>query len=143
MSEVLPPSTAARLLFAVTDQTTGEGVTGLEHGDITSAGYATTPDGGPKSATTSVTLTSTAAPTDALATGQLIEIGLGVYAIDVPAVGTSGRIQAVVTVTGYDVRSVVYRIDATVSSRATQASVDSIQTMLQTGAASRQDVRAV
>lgn len=105
MSEIIAPLTAARLRFFVTDPTTGVGVTGLTHSTITTAGYATETNG-VRSSTTSVTLTSTAAVTAALATGQVIEYGLGQYGIDVPAVGTSGLIFAVVTVTGKEVRAV-------------------------------------
>ena len=116
MSEIITPSVAARLRFFVTDPTTGVGVTGLTHSTITTAGYATEANG-VRSSTTSVTLTSTAAATAALATGQVVEYGLGQYAIDVPAVGTSGLIFAVVTVTGNDVRAVRHSIDVAVSSR--------------------------
>ncbi len=105
MSEIIAPSVAARLRFFVTDPTTGVGVTGLTHSTITTAGYATETNG-VRSATTSVTLTSTAAVTAALATGQVVEYGFGQYGIDVPAVGISGLIFAVVTVTGKEVRSV-------------------------------------
>lgn len=105
MSEIIEPSVAARLRFFVTDPTTGVGVTGLTHSTITTAGYATEVHG-VRSSTTSVTLTSTAAVTAALATGQVVEYGFGQYGIDVPAVGTSGLIFAVVTVTGKEVRAV-------------------------------------
>lgn len=126
MSEIIAPSVAARLRFFVTDPTTGVGVTGLTHSTITTAGYATESNG-VQSSTTSVTLTSTAAVTAAVATGQVIEYGLGQYGIDVPAVGTSGLIFAVVTVTGNDVRSVRCQIrEAVELNSATSTKIDSI-----------------
>lgn len=110
------PNLACRLEFFVEDVSTGLPVPSLLHSDVSSAGYCQIADG-VRGLAVLVSLTSSASPTDAIATGQFVTLNSanGHYAVDVPAGASnpnSDYVEAVVAFTGgHVVRPVTHEID--------------------------------
>ena len=117
MSNKIYPSLACRLEFFAEDAD-GLPVTGLTHSDVSAAGYCRIQDG-VLSSTTSLSLTSSAAYTAAVSSGQFVTINSarGHYAIDCPsgasAIAYDFAVASVTFTAGHTVTAIRHEIDAT------------------------------
>ena len=117
MSNKIYPSLACRLEFFAEDSS-GLPVSGLTHSDVSAAGYCRIQDG-VMSSTTSLSLTSSAAYTASVSSGQFITIdsSRGHYAIDCPsgasAIAYDYVLASVTFTAGHTVTAIQHEIDAT------------------------------
>lgn len=105
------PNLACRLEFFVEDSSTGLPVPSLSYSDVSSAGYALIDDG-VRASTVSVSLSSSAADTAAVAAGKFITINSsrGHYAIDCPSGASDSGSQFVEAVVAFTAGHMVYAV---------------------------------